>query len=309
MRQKADGLFYRRADLRRGHCRAGAPAAPRKSPRGRAADAAGAGGDRRGLVRLGLAGEGRRSGGGEARERLLRRAVSGRDGGALLRDENGREARAVRAGVGEHGQGREGCVHGDDAHEHEPGTAASADAVAAAGAEASGKQKRDGHDDLLSRRRMQAGARRADAQAAGHDPAGGCALSGGGGGDGERVAHDGVPAAPIHGADGQVLSGTAFRADRAAGGRTAGRLSDAGEHRAADAVAGGPGGRSGLGDLRAGAAVSGAAGKPAAAGALRGDGHAPSGDAADKAADVDHREQEGRAVFYNIRGAWAAGRV
>ena len=43
------------------------------------------------------------------------------------------KAQPVAAGDGKHGQGREGCVYRDAAHEHEPGAAASADAGAAAG--------------------------------------------------------------------------------------------------------------------------------------------------------------------------------
>ena len=77
--------------------------------------------------------------------------VSEKREGARLRGEDRGKAQPVAAGDGKHGQGREGCVYRDAAHEHEPGAAASADAGAAADGNGHRKKDADQGHGLLDR--------------------------------------------------------------------------------------------------------------------------------------------------------------
>ncbi len=168
-RAEAGRAVSRRADVRRRYRGAGPASAHADGAARQHAGGARPGGAGTGLLRRGRAGHdagGRR---GQAAARLLRRRLSRHGRGALLRDEDRYPPWPVRAGIGKHGQGREGRLYRDHAHQHEPPAPPSALGAAALRAEDRGPSEPDGRHGLLPCGSDGSGARPAHGAAAGGD--------------------------------------------------------------------------------------------------------------------------------------------
>ena len=108
-------------------------------------------------------------GGRAAGKWVLRDSLSENGEGAWVRGEDGGEALAVCPGGGEHRQGREGRVHRDASHKHEPDPPPFAHAGAAAGGVGGGQAVADEDHGLLGGGPYRPGASQADADEAGRD--------------------------------------------------------------------------------------------------------------------------------------------
>ena len=244
-----------------------------------------------------------------AGQRLRGAGVRQHRPGGGLRDEDRRKAHPRAAGGGAHGEGRQGFLHRDRAHQHQPSPAPPALALPALHRVSRGQQEPHQCGRGVARGRDAAGAGFGAHPAAQRPHRGELRDPGGGGGGRHRLSVHGLSPASIHRAHRPLRPGDFGRPSGAAGGRPAGGLPHA---RGAVGLPHLPRGRGHRFRLRfphPGTSVRRAAFKPSPAGALCRPGRLPPGDDPHQAAPGHHREQAAGALPHPLRGAGAAHRL